>query len=47
MVVNIPYLSIDNDTLIMDFILVDKGGYHNSFDRVILSEDKEYIKKLL
>jgi hypothetical protein len=26
MVVNIPYLSIDNDTLIMDFILVDKGG---------------------
>jgi hypothetical protein len=41
-----PYLSIDNDTLIMDFILVDKGGYH-SFDRVILSEDKEYIKKLL
>jgi hypothetical protein len=41
-----PYLSIDNDTLIMDFILVDKGGYHNSFDRVILSEDKEYIKKL-
>jgi hypothetical protein len=37
---------IDNDTLIMDFILVDKGGYHNSFGRVILSEDKEYIKKL-
>jgi hypothetical protein len=30
----------------MDFILVDKGGYHNSFDRVILSEDKEYKKTL-
>jgi hypothetical protein len=41
-----PYLSIDNNLLIMEFTIVDKGGYHNSFGRVILSDDKEYIKKL-
>jgi hypothetical protein len=39
MVVNIHLSGIDNDTLIMDFILVDKGGYHNSFDRVILRNE--------
>lgn len=32
--------------IVINFTVLDKGGYHNSFDKVLVTYDQDYINKL-
>jgi hypothetical protein len=32
--------------IVINFIVVDKGGYHNRFDKILVSYDQDYINNL-
>ncbi len=32
--------------IFINFTIVDKGGYHNTFDKILVTYDQAYIRKL-